>query len=229
MNTSLAASALGLGVFSVAVIMVAPRMGPVESLDGVLWIVPSVAIVAGLTYVAGAVLLPVFWLLGYFGKKGWRFYVPIGALAGAALGVLMAWLDRVAGLWIVCAVCAAAGATSGAIFSLALCRVYKPIAGTVLTACLAMCAAPFVPDAWMYPSQFRDAYGVIGRIEEFRQAQGHLPVSLEEIGRSDDERGPLYYKLSSEDRYRVWFSAPGYGSFGALSYDSKAKTWQGGD
>ena len=42
------------------------------------------AAVTGLGYVAGAALLPVFFMLQRFGKRGWPFYVPIAAVATRA-------------------------------------------------------------------------------------------------------------------------------------------------
>jgi hypothetical protein len=108
-------------------------------------------------------------------------------------------------------------------------RIHLAIAGSVLTATLAICAAALAPDSWIYASEFRDARDVIDRIEAFRKARGALPGALFDIGRPDDEQGPLYYVRYSEDHYRVWFGAPTHGFFGTYVYDSKTQMWHVSD
>ena len=108
-------------------------------------------------------------------------------------------------------------------------RIYKGMPAIVVASILAMYGAKFVPDTWIYASKFRDANDVICRVEAFRRIQGRLPATLSEIGRTDDERGPLFYNVWSDDRYMVSFTAPRYGFFGTVAYDSITKTWQGGD
>ena len=104
-------------------------------------------------------------------------------------------------------------------------RVHMAIAGGVVAAILVICAAALVRDSWIYASEFRDAHDVIDRIEAFRKTRGFLPESLLDIGRPDDEGGPLYYARYSEDHYRVSFAAPTYGFFGTYVYDSETQTW----
>lgn len=153
----------------------------------------------------------------------WQVYVVLGALAGGGAGSVVSWN------WEASAVASAAGALSGGIFSLAQARAYKTIAAIVLAAVLGMSVTALAPDRWLYASKFRDADEVISRIEDFRTTRGYLPATLSDIGRADDERGPLFYNRWSEDRYIVSFSAPRYGFFGSLGYDSASKMWQGHD
>ena len=222
MNLRLAYSLAPLGVASVAALIVAPRLGPVSWFEVPLLSVPLVALVA-LSYVAGAMLLPVFWLLERLGKGDWHFIVSIGALAGTTIAAVMFGSSE---FW---AICALAGALSGAIFSLAKARVYSVVSGIVVAAVLGMCGVALAPDRWLYPNKFRDADDAISRIEDFRNARGRLPATLLDIGRADDEQGPLFYNRWSEGRYIVSFTAPRYGFFGSLAYDSASRTWQGGD
>src|SRR5262245_37155969 len=108
-------------------------------------------------------------------------------------------------------------------------RIHIAIAGSILAAIFAICAAALVPDAWIYASQFRDAGDAIDGIETFRKARGSLPATLFDIGRPDDEQGPLYYSRYSEAHYTVWFAAPTHGFFGTYVYDSETRTWHVGD
>jgi len=90
-----------------------------------------------------------------------------------------------------------------------------------------VCVATFrlLPDRLVYAREFRDAQDVLGRIEAYRRDHGRLPSTLAEVGRSDDEQGPIYYHLHSAGRYVVSFQAPRYGFFGMLSYDSTTHSW----
>ncbi len=108
-------------------------------------------------------------------------------------------------------------------------RIHMAIAGGVLAAILVICAAALVPDSWVYASEFRDAHDVIDKIEAFRKTWGSLPESLLDIGRPDDEGGPLYYTRYSEDHYRVSFAAPTHGFFGSYVYDSETQMWNVAD
>ena len=87
-------------------------------------------------------------------------------------------------------------------------RIYKGMPAIVVASILAMYGAKFVPDTWIYASKFRDANDVICRVEAFRRIQGRLPATLSEIGRTDDERGPLFYNVWSDHRYILSFTAP---------------------
>jgi hypothetical protein len=107
-------------------------------------------------------------------------------------------------------------------------RIYKGLLAIVVVSALAMYGVTFVPDTWIYSSKFRDANDVIRRVEAFRRTQGRLPATLLEIGRTDDERGPLFYNVWADDRYVVSFTAPRYGFFGTLAYDSLTKRGKAG-
>jgi hypothetical protein len=103
-----------------------------------------------------------------------------------------------------------------------------PDAG-LLAAALAIRAAALLPDAWTYASEFRDAHDAIDRIEAFQKTRGYLPETLGDIGRPDDEGGPLYYSRYAEDHYTVSFAAPTHGFFGSYVYDSKTQMWHVAD
>ncbi len=108
-------------------------------------------------------------------------------------------------------------------------RTRMAIAGSILVVALAICAALLVPDAWLYASEFRDAHDAIDRIEAFRKTRGSLPGTLFDIGRADDEQGPLYYSRYSEDHYTISFAAPTHGFFGTYVYDSETREWHVSD
>ena len=112
-----------LGVTSVvAAIMLSQTRDLRDLVDGPVPGAPLMmfAALTGLGYVAGAVLLPVFFVLERLGKRGWRFYVPIAAVAGAGMGALMAWPEPFSSPWGFYIVLAATGALCGGIFSVAL-------------------------------------------------------------------------------------------------------------
>jgi hypothetical protein len=91
------------------------------------------AAVTGLGYVAGAALLPVFFMLQRFGKRGWPFYVPIAAVAGAGMGAIMDWPTPFSSPLGFYSVCSVAGALSGGIFSVALAWRSKTTVGREVT------------------------------------------------------------------------------------------------
>lgn len=78
------------------------------------------AAIAGIAYAAGAALLPLFFVLERWGKRGWQFYVPIASAAGLVVGAL---LEPSGGSVIFYLVCSAAGGLSGVVFSLILAKV----------------------------------------------------------------------------------------------------------
>jgi hypothetical protein len=55
-----------------------------------------------------------------------------------------------------------------------------------------------------------------------------LPETLTEVGRTDDEQGPLYY-VRNDDHFTLSFAAPTHGFFGTYVYDSARATWHVGD
>ena|SRR5689334_4923361 len=112
-----------LGVTSVVAAIMLSQMRDLRDLvEGPVSGAPLLMLAAltGLGYVAGAVLLPVFFVLERLGKRGWRFYVPIAALAGAGMGALMAWPEPFSRPWGFYIVFATVGASCGGIFSVAL-------------------------------------------------------------------------------------------------------------
>ena len=78
------------------------------------------AIMFGIAYAAGAVLLPFFFLLEYFGKRSGIFYVPIAAVAGVLLGLLLDGPESVRQNAVLSLLCAGAGAASAVVFSAVL-------------------------------------------------------------------------------------------------------------
>lgn len=80
----------------------------------------GLAALTGLGYVAGAALLPIFFVLERLSKRGWRVYVPIAAAAGVGMGTLMAWPDPFSRPWGFYIIFAATGALCGGTFSVAL-------------------------------------------------------------------------------------------------------------
>ena len=112
-----------LGVTTVvAAIVVSQLRGPLDLMEGpVPWApVIGMAALTGVGYVVGAALLPLFFVLERLGKRGWRFYVPIAAVAGAAIGAALAWPEPFSRPWGLYLTCAATGALCGGIFSAAL-------------------------------------------------------------------------------------------------------------
>lgn len=110
-----------VGVVAVCATLVAPTT-PSELLRG-----PGggplfgIAILVGVAYVAGIVLLPVFVLLHRAGKSGWQFYVPIGTVVGALTGLVLAWpapITMESGA--LYAICSFAGALCSGVFSVVL-------------------------------------------------------------------------------------------------------------
>jgi hypothetical protein len=77
----------------------------------------ALAMITGIAYIIGAILLPVFFLLERLGWRGWQFYVPIAATAGFITGLALhspspiPWLSTRNMLYSI------AGGLSGAVFS----------------------------------------------------------------------------------------------------------------
>jgi len=73
--------------------------------------------IAGMAYATGAALLPLFFILEYFGKRGWQFYVPIASAAGFLVGRLLEPASANASLHLVFSI---AGGLCGVVFSFVL-------------------------------------------------------------------------------------------------------------
>ena len=79
------------------------------------------ALIAGIAYLVGAALLPLFFLLEYVGKRGWHFYIPIASAAGFLVGRLLH--DPAVSANVALArytLCAVAGGLCGVVFSVVL-------------------------------------------------------------------------------------------------------------
>jgi ribosomal protein S18 acetylase RimI-like enzyme len=77
----------------------------------------GLAMIAGIGYAAGLLMLPVFYLLEKIERRGAVFYVPIAAIAGLVTAMAMDWPRTAIGISSTGAFC---GALSGAIFSAVL-------------------------------------------------------------------------------------------------------------
>ena len=84
------------------------------------------------------------------------------------------------------------------------------------------------PATTVYFWKVREARGVIDKIENFRRTTGSLPPDLCTFGLRCDEAAPLYYDVR-KDQYVLWFSAPIYGFFTSLIYESGSMTWHEGE
>ncbi|HKO54050.1 MAG TPA: hypothetical protein VJV79_40355 [Polyangiaceae bacterium] len=109
-----------------------------------------------------------------------------------------------------------------------LSRTSIAIGSVVAAAAVFVGAHLLAPDHWLYAAEFRESRAAIARIESFRASRGALPETLADIGRSDDEQGPLYY-ASVDGHFKLWFAAPNHGFFGTYVYDSAQGAWRVGD
>jgi hypothetical protein len=84
----------------------------------------------------------------------------------------------------------------------------------------------YAPDSLKYSiwirHRIRQGNRVAHEIDAYRQRQGHLPASLEDVGEPDTEEGPIYYKQCSDTRYILWFGTTlGH----SMSWDSAKRSW----
>src|SRR5258706_14513597 len=66
---------------------------------------------------------------------------------------------------------------------------------------------------------------VVAKVEKFRQVNGRLPESLQEIGIEVKSLSdpPVYYEKKRSDHYIVWYGL----SLGeSMVYDSQTKQWE---
>jgi hypothetical protein len=78
-----------------------------------------IAVAVAISYIAGAFLLPFYWIFDERGWRGWRYYVPTSTV----WGVVVAWVmsvGRPTAPWSWYAMCAGSGAACGAVFSMCL-------------------------------------------------------------------------------------------------------------
>jgi hypothetical protein len=60
-------------------------------------------------------------------------------------------------------------------------------------------------------------------VEDFRQSQHRLPSSLNELGITDFEFGPIYYEVVDDRDYCLWYGT----SLGeSVSYNSTTRLWR---
>jgi hypothetical protein len=76
-------------------------------------------------YVIGLLMLPLWWLFTKLGWRGWRFYVPTGALAGLVIASVPMEIESA---WYV--LCSAAGLLCATVFSLVLTYVDRLASGS---------------------------------------------------------------------------------------------------
>ena len=70
----------------------------------------------------------------------------------------------------------------------------------------------------------REAMGseVVRKVEEFRKKNNRVPQGLNEIGITEKEEGPIYYKRISSEEYEVYY---GLVLGESRIYSSKTKRW----
>ena len=73
-----------------------------------------------------------------------------------------------------------------------------------------------------YTWYFKKANEVIQKIEDYRKCKGKLPESIEDIGETCDEGGPIFYDKIDDTNYEVWFGTT-LGS--SCVYKSETKQW----
>jgi hypothetical protein len=80
----------------------------------------------------------------------------------------------------------------------------------------------FAPDDVVWSSKIHRANRLIHQVESFQSAQGHLPATIEEMGKPVVDRDRYFYQKCSESRYIVWFGT----TLGeSMTYDSITKKW----
>ena len=72
------------------------------------------------------------------------------------------------------------------------------------------------------PSKRHLGEQAVAKIETFKNANGRLPNSLEEVGVKEDESGPVYYCQTTNGEYLVWY---GTALGESVGYNSKTKKW----
>lgn len=71
-------------------------------------------------------------------------------------------------------------------------------------------------------SKKRLAKEIIFKIEHYQQVNKKLPASLEEIGITENEEGPVYYEQKAAEEYILWY---GQELGESKIYNSKTKRW----
>ena len=68
----------------------------------------------------------------------------------------------------------------------------------------------------------KEGAAVVEKIETFKARNSRLPDSLSDIGFNDTEKGPIYYRKTSDSSYEIWFGAE-LGE--SVTYNSQSHTW----
>lgn len=87
---------------------------------------------------------------------------------------------------------------------------------TIILLCLFTAACSF-------DKRVRQGNIVVDKVELFRSQKDKLPNSLDEIGVTETESGPIYYEKKSETGYILRF---GKESSESVTYDSESKQWK---
>ncbi len=72
------------------------------------------------------------------------------------------------------------------------------------------------------PSKRELAEQVISRLESYREREGQLPDSLNQVGLNVVEEGPIYYEKRTNSSYILWY---GLDLGESMTYDSVEKRW----
>jgi hypothetical protein len=108
---------------------------------------------------------------------------------------------------------------------------FRQVIAALTIAGLAWVASPlwlgYLPDSLVYFGEFREARGVIERIEQYQQAKGLFPTDLCALSLPCEESAHLHYDRN-DGGYVLWFGAPSHGFFATLTYGSDTKSWQVG-
>lgn len=68
----------------------------------------------------------------------------------------------------------------------------------------------------------KEGAAIIEKIETFKANNSRLPDSLSEVGIKSTEKGPIYYRKTSDSSYEIWFGAE-LGE--SVTYNSQSKAW----
>ncbi|HKF50563.1 MAG TPA: hypothetical protein VKB38_24580 [Terracidiphilus sp.] len=91
-----------------------------------------------------------------------------------------------------------------------------------LLAASALTFGVFPPDSWLYHRRIALGNRDSQKVDAFRQRTGRLPSSLEDVGVTVDESGPIYYDRCSDSQYILWFGT----TLGqSMSFDSANRSW----
>ena len=93
----------------------------------------------------------------------------------------------------------------------------------VLSIVLVICAYYFFSRNSKEDLLIKKGNQIVLKIEEFKNKNGRLPYSLNEINIQEKIEGPFYYEKKDNNSYVLWFGTE-LGE--STTYDSKLKRWQ---